>query len=289
MKLNLNKRVAFPMSQSPVSSGRPTKTELAPSGLPMPHSKNAPPLMMPETSSITSEARPLPPPPPVAVPVSSVTHKQLPNEMEELSLDDLGEKSTSAIEFLIKVAKENQLEEVFTRLEACHKEIDDKTLSPEVLRLLVHIHEGKQSLNCEISPFNHLLFLFPELVANKSDAALHYHQMLMVNYTTQCSLWGPAIKRIITVLSPPQSSTIDAGSDNLNEPEEKQSDNSTPLVQYFTPAVASVVEPPSIPPAVTPSPVGDQITADPDPARPEDTSSTSSSIFQKFKSRILHI
>lgn len=269
VKLNLNKRVAFPMSQSPASNGRPTKTELAPSGLPMPHSKNAPPLMMPESSSATSEARPLPPPPPVAVSVSSVPHKQFPGEMEELSLDDLGDKATSAIEFIIKVATENELGEISTRLEACQQGINDKALSHEVLRLLVQIHE--------------------ELVANKSEAALHYHQMLMVNYTTQCSLWGPAIKRIITVLSPPQQpSTIDAALDNLNEPEEKESDNSTPQVQYFQPAVASVVEAPPIPPAITPSPMGDQITADPEPPRPEDTSS-SSSLFQKFKSRILHI
>lgn len=153
VKLNLNKRVAFPMTQSPGSTPNRT-TELAPSGLPMPHSKNAPPLVIPtqsgQPSDPTTERPSLPPPPPSTLIRPPSTADAVTPAVQELSPDDLKPRAVVAIEFLIKAARDNSLEEICSRLEVCQKEIDDHTLSPDVLKLLVRVNEGTERIKYQV-------------------------------------------------------------------------------------------------------------------------------------------
>lgn len=148
--MKLNKRIAFPSQGSTAAAASPIQstTELAPSGLPMPHSKNAPPPMIPTiANSKSSSPLPLAPPPP------SLSTNRPPAEisdgLEVLSLsavaaDDLKPRAIGAIDFLIQVCrKTQQLEDILARLELCRRDIETDTLSTDVLRLLIQIHNGK--------------------------------------------------------------------------------------------------------------------------------------------------
>lgn len=90
-------------------------------------------------------------PPPVATTAPLITNA---HAEQELSLEELKQRSLNAIDLLIKVGSENfdsqQMEEISSRLTLCRKDIDSDMLSPDVLKLLGQIHKGKEELSFTI-------------------------------------------------------------------------------------------------------------------------------------------
>lgn len=76
-------------------------------------------------------------------------------------MDDLMKKATSAIDYLIKVGADNAVdEEICSRLDVhCRRDLEGKTLSTDVLKLLVQVHEGGRQLTHKFAFFS--LFSFP--------------------------------------------------------------------------------------------------------------------------------
>lgn len=123
---------------------------------------------------------------------------------------------------------------------------------------------------------------------------MHYQQLLMVNHIQQCSLWGPAVKRVISGTLPdePEEATVIAdASDSIDQVTSTSSPTPT-TVQYFQPQSvdALVTAPPPLPPTIQES---IPVTADPITQVPsssvESESPPSQSLFQKIKSRIMHV
>lgn len=119
----------------------------------------------------------------------------------------------------------------------------------------------------------------PALCDDKTALALQFQQLLIVNHIQQCAQWGPAIKRIIS------SPTI---SDGTTTPEISENDQLSSSVQFFQPvcpdALVDIIPPPPVTP---PAEVNETVTVSGNAA--DAASSEPTSLFQKLKSRILHV
>lgn len=117
----------------------------------------------------------------------------------------------------------------------------------------------------------------------------------MVNHVQQCSLWGPAIKRIICCTLPDDEGEKEelSKSTTTTSPEEDDAKNVSSTAAASSISV-TYFQPPSVDaPFDSPISPGGQITAnraEPAPSTINGSAdSQSSSLFQRLKSRIMHV
>uniref|UniRef100_A0A1L8DZP8 Putative steroid receptor rna activator sra1 n=1 Tax=Nyssomyia neivai TaxID=330878 RepID=A0A1L8DZP8_9DIPT len=193
-KLNLNKRIAFPMSSQ--GSGEGQKVELAPSGLPAPFARvssatqPAGNVVTPETSACDIA------PPPCSPRVKDVKADDI--------LDDTQESVTP------EVISEMKMREVLRNLDVFAKKIDDKKVQEEVLRRmdLLRVQTNKNELCEEIK--RNLVKICEALNEENFIEANEFHRKLMVDYHTDCSSWGSSLRNIILAAQDPKEPQDDA-------------------------------------------------------------------------------
>ncbi|GAB0086252.1 hypothetical protein DMENIID0001_002670 [Sergentomyia squamirostris] len=183
-KLNLNRRVAFPMSGPAAGGGQ--KVELAPSGLPMPFARvstnvdtsgNAP-------SPLPNASLAKPPPPPTA---------NLPPASGNPSKESEATQGTVSEEEMRKTLKD------FNTLS---QKIEDIKVREEVLRRLdlLRVQTNKNHLSDEVKVF--LVKICEALNGEKFADASLLHRKLMIDFHSECNSWGSFLRNIILAAEP---------------------------------------------------------------------------------------
>ncbi|XP_055712377.1 steroid receptor RNA activator 1-like [Phlebotomus papatasi] len=183
-KLNLNKRIAFPLS-SPGGGATAQKVELAPSGLPMPYArmstKEQPSTIIPPTTSSSSDLKP----PPSSLGVNSVSGDAL-----DVSRDT---QETISADKLLEILKDF---EVFAR------KIDDKKVQEEVSRRLSLLRDQVCRKQLSEGVKSRLVRICEALKEENYTEANQINRSLMVDYLSECCSWGSSLRNIILAAQP---------------------------------------------------------------------------------------
>ncbi|XP_055682264.1 steroid receptor RNA activator 1-like [Lutzomyia longipalpis] len=187
-KLNLNKRVAFPMNNQGSGAGIQQKVELAPSGLPMPFakvsSKMEPPRSIPSLDQNISYTAP----PPCS-----------PSSRDK---DENPEDTTEKIKTTNIITSQTKMQETLQSLETFARKIEDKKVMDEVLRRmdLLRVQLIKDQLSELIK--SHLVKICMALEEENYNEANQLHRSLMIEFHSECSSWGSSLRNIILAAQP---------------------------------------------------------------------------------------
>lgn len=188
-KLNLNKRVAFPMQKSPAAGTNQVK--LSSSGLPLPHSGGSSSALSPPPPAVFNNGCNLPlNPPPSIIPSGIGTN--LPKEVENNELmsneiaRDFSLKTFTEVLTKLKLTKDdNKYEEIYKRLEILKTMWLDDKIDSKISEILYKMAKSLES----------------DDIVKAGD----YHRALIIDGGSICSQWASALRQLIILCSTGQS------------------------------------------------------------------------------------
>lgn len=205
-KLNLNKRIAFPMAGSGGSPSTSSNVKTTAEGLPLPFStakyQTPPSVFQPAPSAPEATPVPLLLPPPVAIPVAST-----PPAATEDSLDSSTTREFCQLVFgrlsdaMALKLDAGKMTEIRKRLDILNGVWLEDKLDRSTQIDLYNIAKGNWVLErFESTEFSSNKYCIPALDDNNVESAKEQHRQLIVNHTNACHQWGTALRQIILSL-----------------------------------------------------------------------------------------
>ncbi len=227
-KLNLNKRIAFPIQSSSPSSAELPKVESSGAGLPMPFARVKLNVNESNTAPVISNIVPLQPPPSMtSVPKSSESDKELncpstvteTNDLrnsQELVMNTLREVNESLIS-----TDSVKVEEIEKRINVLEAMWIDGKIDDKLKALLLNTAKGDTFLICfyyAITQFTLISMEYFNVTAlrdNEFSAAINLQRSIIVDHGSNvCAQWGPALRQLILLkenqIAPKTESISDA-------------------------------------------------------------------------------
>lgn len=197
-KLNLNKRIAFPLQGGPSTSKPTAIVQPSPSLQPISMPSQPPIAIVPPMSHIN--------PPPInndPTIISSDSMSRLESSSNDNSMEEFGEEGrtfcmNTFLEFIPKIQETNSIrsDEVQRRINLMSQMWLSGTLNATVLRKLYNIANA--------------------LKENNFNEAIENHRALVVDHSNVCVAWGAALRQIILTIQDSSKNTQNPTENAIN-------------------------------------------------------------------------